>query len=369
MAIVFTSANQEKPINAYNNSIVEFEVDAGTPRKAIIEIEGYNFEIAPNAQGKFYFNLKEIITNLINFDHFSDDIEVSNGQFVFLDENLFYFASVQYKVILDDGTELTSTRSYSYIKSVEQLFRKRVSNIANEQLKILSPCNDQTAHLTMFEGLPFDFALWSDVTRSVTVKNRRTGMEINLYLKKGVNRIFTTNGVLNYGFEQMLPLYIGINELEIKINGITYVTLFLKKKESECGVYLKWFNQNGSWSYWRFSPIFENRMKTKTIEEINTNFKNLENSNGNFAILGKEAELEQRLKSGYIDRNELKVLNQILTSPRVFLYANNELEPFQPNDFKIIDVNDGTDAIENNKNQFDEYDITIKLPKIQTQTL
>lgn len=369
MAIVFTSENQKKPLNAYNNSIVEFGVDEGTPRKAIIEVEGYNFEIAPSAQGEFYFNLKEIIKNLINFDQFSDDVEVRNGEFVFLDENLFYFASVKYTVQLDDGAGLSETRSYSYIKSVEQIVRKKVNEIANEHLKILAPCNDQTAHLTMFEGYPFDFSLWSDVNRSVTVRSRRTGMEISLELTKGVNRIFTTNGVLNYGFEQQMPLYIGINELEIKINNVTYVTLFLKKKESECGVYLKWFNQNGSWSYWRFSPIFQNKLKTKTIEEINTDFKNLENSIGNFATTGKEAELNQRLGSGYIDRNELKVLDQILISPKAFLYANQELEPFEINDFKVIDVNDGTNVIESNKNDLDEYQITIRLPKIQTQTL
>lgn len=369
MAIAFTTEPQGKPLNAYNNCIVKYGIAQGSPRKSIITIGDYNFEISPNAQGQFYFNLKEIIANLINFDRFSDEIEVTNGVYAYFDSSLSTDPLIQFKVILDDGEEVTETRRYQFIKSVEQIYSKKVNEIADEKLKILAPCNDQTAHLTMFEGYPFDFSLWSNERRSITMTNRRTNMQASLALMKGVNRIFTTNGTLNYGFQQTMPLYVGINEIEIKIDDITYVTLFLKKQESECGVYLKWFNQNGSWSYWRFSPLFQNQLKTKTIEEINTDFNNLENSIGNFAVTGKEAELSQRLSSGYIDRHELKVLEQILTSPKVYLYANEELEPFKVTDFKVIDVNDGTNLIESNKNHLDEYQISIRLPKMQTQTL
>ncbi len=376
MALTFITEPQGTPLNAYNNSIVEFtlsqsieiDVNQASPRKAIISVGGYNFEIGLT-EGVFYFNLKEVIENLINFDQFSDTIAVNNGVFVYSDSNLSFETIIDFKVILNDGTEVNESKTYRYIKSVEQVYRKKVNEVADEKLKILSPCNDQNAYLTMFEGYPFDFSLWSDETRIITIKNRRTGMEVQINLLKGVNRIFTTNGVLNYGIQAIMPLYIGVNELEIKIDDVTYVTLFLKKKESECGIYLKWFNQNGSWAYWRFSPIFQNQLKTKMIEEINTDFKNLEKSIGNFAVTGKEAELNQRLNSGYIDRHELKVLDQILTSPKVFLYANQPLEPFQVTDFKVVDVNDGNNVIENNKNTLDEYQIIVRLPKMQTQTL
>lgn len=370
LTINFINEPKGRPKNTYNNSIIEYGIESGaTPIKSIISLGGYTFEIAPNFENTFYFNLKEIIKTLINQDHFDDTIEAMNGNYVFNDENLYLEVNIDFTIILSDASEATATKTYEYIKSVEQIVRKKVDTITDNELVPLAPYTDQTCNLTMFEGHPFDFSVYSNKERSIKVKNRRTGMETTLNLTKGVNRIYITNGVLSYGFEQELPLYIGVNELEFVNNYDHYFTLFLKKKESACGVYLKWFNQSGAWSYWRFSPIVAKQIKTKTIEKINTDYKNLYESEGNYAITGKEGDLSHKLTSDYIDKSEVQVLSEIFTSPKVLLYANEPLEPFEIDDFKVIDVDDGSSLIENTKDNLSEYQLKINLPKYQTQTL
>jgi hypothetical protein len=44
--------------------------------------------------------------------------------------------------------------------------------------------------------------------------------------------------------------------------------------ESNCGIYLKWFNANG-YSYWLFDKFYSDTTSTKTIDEIVGKYDNL----------------------------------------------------------------------------------------------
>ncbi len=364
--IVFTEKPINPPHNAYNNSVIEFGVDAGIPSVANITIGDNIFEVFPNAQGQFYFNLKSVVMTLINQDHFSDTIVSTSGSFLFNDSSLFYELVLDIEVILEDGTIQALNSTYPFLKSVEQIIRSRYYD---SELKILTPGASQVAHLSYFEGYPFDVSIYSNAARSVTVLNVKTGISTSLNFSKGVNRLFISNGENdNGGFENNVPLHLGINELEFKIGTTIKFTLFLDKKEAECGQLLKWFNPQSGWSYWRFMDLFLENIQSKTIDRLNADFQNLDKITGNISLTGKETETDKQLFSGLINDQERILLNSILSSPKVFLYTNELHQPFQKFDFSEIEIGNGT-FVRSSKNKLNNFSVKAIYPKIYSQTL
>jgi hypothetical protein len=49
----------------------------------------------------------------------------------------------------------------------------------------------------------------------------------------------------------------------------------IKRMESNCGIYLKWFNANGGYSYWLFDKFIQAETVQKTIDEIVGKYDNL----------------------------------------------------------------------------------------------
>jgi len=364
--ITFTTQPTNPPHHAYNNSVIEFGVDAGVPSVANITAGGYTFEIFPDLQGQFYFNFKSIIKALINPDHFEDSIIATSGSYLFNDSSLFYELALNVEVILEDGTSQTSDLTFPFLKSVDQVIRNRYTE---SQLKILTPGASQVAHLSYFEGYPFDVAIYSDAARSVTVANVRTGISTSLNLSKGVNRLFVSNGENDSGgFEGVVPLHLGVNELEFKIGTEIKATLFLDKKEADCGFLLKWFNPNGSWSYWRFMDLHIENISTGTIERLNTDFQNLNTTFKNISITGKEVGKDKQLMSGLVDEQERILLDSLLYAPEVQLYTNALHQPMAPGDFVGVEIAGGNFS-RSNKNKLSNLSIKAIMPNIYTQTL
>lgn len=367
MAITISKEPLGTVLNAYNNSIIEFSTDVGTPARALIIIDDFTFEITPN-NGLFYFNLKEIVKAIINEDNFSDTIAISNpATFVYPDAKLYKEISFDITVIKTNGTSETLNKTYNYFKSTKQIVRKIFTE--NDLIKILSPSSSIINYVTYFEGLPFDVAIYSNSARIITITNKRTLNSTTVNLVKGVNRLFLSNGENdNLGFENSLPLITGVNELELEVDVSNKLTLFVNKKEVECGVYLKWFNQNGSWSYWKFHPTYSESVKTKELEEINSDFYNNNEIVSRLQQMGKEATKTLTLLSGELDIYEVEVVSQIFTSPKVFYYNNQELQPFQLTDWKGVKINSSNQELRNTKQKLTQYKINIELPEMYTQT-
>lgn len=366
MAIQITEQPVNPPFPAYNNSIIEFGLDVGVPSVANVTAAGNVFPIFPNPDGKFYFDFETIIQSLVNTNHFSDDLVSTSTSYLLNDDSLSYELAVSLEVILEDGTSQTSNLTLPFTKSVEQIIRKR---FIESELKLLSHGATRVAYLSYFEGYPFDVSIYSDIARTVTIKNVKTGMSFDYSFTKGVNRLFISNGENdNGGFENDIPLHLGVNELEFKVSTTIKFTLFLDKKEAECGKLLKWFNPSGGWSYWRFMDLFIDNIKSDSKERISKNTQNLHNSIGNFSITGKELENENQLLSGLVTDEERNILDTLLASPKVFLYTNELHQPFDKYDFVEVQVGNGTFS-RSNKNKLNNLSVNILLPKIYTQSL
>jgi hypothetical protein len=136
--------------------------------------------------------------------------------------------------------------------------------------------------------------------------------------------------------------------------------------ESNCGIYLKWFNANGGYSYWLFDKFYSDNQPQKTIDEIVGKYDNLKNVNSFSTITGKEANATYKIQTRF---NVLykEYITSILTSPSVEMYVHQT--PFNQidvNKFIAVKLSDGSFTF-NNKNSNFKLDLTITLPEILTQ--
>ncbi|MBE7691150.1 hypothetical protein [Tenacibaculum piscium] len=317
-------------LNTYNNNIVKFflVVDYmlhGSALKAVIKVDNEKpFEITPDTSGYFSFNFKNIASKILNKNYFEDIIEPNAPyRYVELDESVYKEITVKYTVYWENLRFETVSKTYSFIKAVEQLEDYKIGrrNLINKDIAILSELDrnsNLTYHLTYFEGYPFDIPIFSKADRDVLIKNKDNGHSEAFPLKKGVNRLFVSDGSSNFSLETKLPIHLGSNELEMT-SGDTTITLFLTKKDSSCGVYLKWFNNHGGWNYFLFKKSIENR-SFKSANTIDRDFQSLENTISttiDTTIISKD------IISFYakgLTFNEKQVLNGISESLKIYRY-------------------------------------------------
>ncbi len=364
--ITFTKEPQGTLLNAYNNSVVEFNSDLGTAARALIEVSGYKFDITPN-KDSFYFNLKDVVTVLMNDNAFYDAIEITLPNiYVIPDSSLYKELSVKFTVIRTNGASDNITKVFKFFKSVQQVDSEIFTK--SDLLRFLTPSRDTVPTVTYFEGLPFDVSIYSDIARTVTIKNKRTSGTLDIQLAKGVNRLFISSGEIdNLGFETQLPLYEGINQLEFSFDG-NIQTLLVDKKPSDCGIYLKWFNQSGSWSYWRFQKSHRVNVSTKSLDTINNDFDNLEDTISREYDMGKEVSREFRISTGKMYEHQRYVLEQIFGSPRVYLYTTSNLQLLSKSNFRTIDLKNSRQQINDTRKKSHELIFDIQLPNDYAQT-
>lgn len=364
--ITFTTEPQGKLLNAYNNSIIEFSSDSGISARAIITISGYTFTIAPNVNS-FYFNMKEVVTALINQDAFSDTIEIDLPQnYLFQDSSLILDVTVGIKVVSSSGVVDTSSKSYTFLKSVDQV--DTVVYEKSDKLRFLTPSVYNKSFVTYFEGLPFDITFYSDEAREVTIKNVRSSSSITINVLKGINRLFISSGQLdNKGFETKIPLYVGVNELEFIFDN-ERETIVIKKEESDCGLYLKFFNQSGSWSYWRFHREHIETIQTSSLDRLNSDFSNLEDLVSRNYAIGKESQRMFSVSTGKVYDYQRLLLANLFASPKIYLYTANRLQPFTIADWNTVDIRDTSNQIKDTRKVKSEFIFSIQLAKDYTQT-
>jgi len=365
MAITITEQPIGPILNAYNNSILRFGTDSGSPARAVVLVNDQRSEITPN-KGQFYINIKSAVKMIINQDAFSDTLTVQNGNIVIKDYTLTARVTVDISVFLTNGNLESKTLELDYTKAVEQLFPEHY--VKNNSIRVLSPSIDNIKNLTYFEGYPFDIPIYSNNFREITISNMLSGQSITFQLLKGVSRIFLSNGENdNNGFENTMPLALGNNILKISYDG-GEAMVQVNKKPVRCGVYLKFFNEEGAWSYWLFEGLYTGKISHRTIGTVNRDYSNIDKTMAREIITGKTAGIELSLNTGIIDVREQKVLEQIYSSAKCYMYSKLELQPFKPTDFKAVQVKDGSNDIINTKMNMKRFEVNIELPQKYTQT-
>ena len=365
MAIIFTDQPTHPPFHAYNNSVVRFKVDSGVATLAKITITGTVFDVYPDKSGLFYFNFKNIVPVLINQSNFADNV-IPGEDYFLPDPDLYKEITADFEVMMEGAASQTASKTFPFLKSVKQKGERRHTNF---DLRLLDHSLNEISYLTYFEGMPFDLCVYSDVTREVTIRNVMTRMQVTRTFTKGVSRIFISSGENEspIGFENDVPLYEGVNQLEFSTGGQNKFTLFLDKVPADCGKLLKWFNPAGGWSYWRFSNLFLEETRARTKERLYGDFDNLYNSRWNVSITGKDVERTQEIFSGLLRSYELEYVKHITAAPKVYLFVGDLHQPYIKEDFIEVEIN-GTIKT-TTKNMMHQIGLNMVLPTQYSQTL
>lgn len=357
---------------AYNDSIVEFSsTTISGATKAVVKIEGNEFTCVP-LDNKFTFNFKEVIKVLINPNRHEDTIipDLTNT-FIYEDESITQLYTCVFTIYGANGNEST-TKFYSFIKAVEQLpnYNKLVN--INPSIRALLPTDNYIDYyVKYFEGYPFDIAIRGmNAYYPYFFRNVSTNQETETLVTNSwdVTRFFMSDGANTTTETDIIVTNSALNKVELWVGNEFKLNLYIQKVESDCGVYLKWINSKGGYSYWKFDSVYRGDISTKVIEEFAGNYDNLQNLSSTSYILGKTAEQTLRLTTNF-EGIYSSYLSDLFTSPSVWMYTHNE--PFQKQevyDFIGVQVKNGSFQNIDTKTKKGKATFTITLPQINTIT-
>jgi hypothetical protein len=179
-------------------------------------------------------------------------------------------------VIYNSYTDVNVTLNYNFIKSVEQIIGYRNKASLNNTRILLPTTNYIDYSIPYFTGYPMEFAIYGlTSTNTYYFKNKTTVNQSSTFTatNSNVKRIFFSDGGYNETTSNLLSLSTTSNLIEVWVNGAFNINI--KRMESNCGIYLKWFNANGGYSYWLFDKFYSDTTSTKTIDEIVGKYDNL----------------------------------------------------------------------------------------------
>lgn len=361
---------------AYNDSYIKFTSAYAVDDRAVIIVDSnYQFTIFPNSNGEYQFNLKHVITAIMNDNRFEDNLDYSTSGWGFTDNSLYKSIDVSFTLYGDDTNE-NETRTYTFNKAVKQFGDKSYTN----QYQLMYPSEDGiNYHLTYFEGFPFEIPFRyipavvdngdGTFSNEITISNKRTNETSQAFRPQNTApyRLFIDKGSTSWNSADVLQLPDMMSQLDIKVDGAVNTTVFLTKHEARCGSYLKWFNQDGTYSYWLFNDWFKEGYDSEELDRVSTNnFSNIyDNLQGVTQITGKTGGKTIELKTS-VTKEEKEYIKSLFTSPKVQLYTSRE--PFV--DGEWLDVKVATDGmVYNSKKYRNQMKVEIELPQTQTQTL
>ena len=315
MAIVYTSKpNVNRLINAFNNNVFEFADDgAKTAKKCTVLINNATSIVITPINNKFYFNLKEISSLISKEDNWQDNTPNVLG--LSLDDDIIKDLIIKFTIEFTDTTTVNNQTTYSILRSVSQ-----INNVIDLEKTTNSNNFVSLNNLTFFKGYPFDFTYYSNEEYIGLLFNSATDFWRVYDFVLGSNRFFLSDNIGNLlkDDENDNILQVGLNILKVAL--FTVKPINVKLVDSCSGVYLKYINEFGSWSYWLFNSIYTSTINARIKDEFNVDFKDITETSATTLITGKDATETLNLTSKNLDTNEVAQLQSILTSPRVELY-------------------------------------------------
>lgn len=352
---------------AYNDSFLKFTTSYGDDDRAVIKLDDtYQFTVFPYSDGNYLFNMREVVKAIVNTNQFKDEIDVSGAGWGYSDSSLHKEIEVSI-MAYGDGTSEGTNSIYSFTKAAKQYGDKQFNN----PYQLLLPSEDGiNYHLTYFEGYPFEIPFrFLSSTDNITIYNQRTKQLSTQFTPAhaAAYRLYIDKGLSNWNSSGVLDIPDMMSRLDVRVNGVVKNTIELTKKADECGIYLKWFNGDGSYSYWLFHQWYKQDYSAREIDRIATNnFSNIyENTEGLSKITGKGGETSMKLKTT-VTAHEKNQIESLFTSPKVQMWS--EKSPYQ--DGEWVDVKVVSNGFTfNNKRTRNHINVEIELPERITQTL
>lgn len=379
MAIQFIQDIEENVnLMAYNNNVIRYYSDETekTVLTSQIYFNGRVITIYPLPDGSFYFNFKEYATVAVNTNNFIDDVNPEldaedDGSFSYTG-NGFYSENVFIEISFSDITTEDTTRNITFLAGVEQLTSYKKHQTQQEDNIILSPLapnTNNTYYVKYWEGYPFDVSFLQltypdEPTSTIQLNNLTNLLDYPFPAANKNTRLFFCDGNQDESIDNFLPISLGQNVIQ------WYDRYLIVDKQDVCsGVYLKWFNNYGGYSYWKFDNIFKQVLNTKTLGEIVTDFDNIADTFSQTSELGKTAGEKIQVNTDALTDNEFSLLFPLLFSPKVYLFVGEPFARASVTDWVEVKLTSQQYTTRNYKQQPVKLSFDIELPDLYTQTL
>lgn len=368
MAITFSIERSESNyLDGFNNNVVVFTSDAipgGENIKSCnINIGSKDFVITPDSSDVLEFDFIEIVNVLIK-NRLTDNVTFALPD-EYSDSDLVNSYVITFTITFTDNTTEQTTKTYKFLRSVSQInasFKVREDGLVLGKKTI-----------TAFLGFPFDIGYLNNGGGNYTMINTTNGKVIDFTggfdgtrivfgnklvgLSEFSIRVKDDGGILeNNCYENEHDfLKIGINEVTIFDDNGSVQDLTIELLDVCEGVYLKFFNEQGSWSYWLFNRIYRESKTVKVKDKYRVDFGNLEDTKATVLVTKKESEKRFRIHTTNLTQDNRAQLIDVLDSDRVELY-NKTADTFQ-----TVIVRSGTFRVINTKKTLSNLTINIDI--------
>lgn len=374
---MITPPGSERLRMAYNNHIIRFGSSIA-PLYADITANGLNVHLFPHPDGTFFFNFRPFVSALINSRNF-DDLNVAgldiNDPSTFIHdftEGTVLKLEVQIKVAVSETVSETANFSLSWLAGVEQVSNHHNFNTAGTYL--LSPFRKLTAnsyYSKYWQGYPFDIAFYT-LANTLAIYNRTNLLSASFGLTGSAHRLIFSDGRTDETLEDLLPMVEGTNMLRFSAGvpshaNARYVTLV--KEPYKSGVYLKWLNCYGGYSYWLFEDTYSIDRSTKHLGEIDREMQNLEDTITRTLQMGKDSQDTMRVVAELLTEDERGIVEGILDSPKIYLFTGQPYSRSSSRDWMEITLKTTGTRLKNARQPLTNFTFDLELPQRYTQRL
>lgn len=381
--ITFTTAVQASRLYmAFNNLIIRYGTTTTTTpvRSEITGLTADAITLYPGPDGRFFFNFRPYVSALINTHNFEDTVQPQIDStlpdtFVYNVANrVFLQRPVLIKVYVTDGADPeTHSVTLSWLAGVQQLGDPFVFNSGDTY--ILSPFMAGTTnsyYLKYWQGYPFDIPFFASIS-GLTIKNETNLLEQEFPSLGGYGtRLFVSDGRTDESLEDLLPLAVGYNRLRIKRyedDSDKDPFIHIEKMPYSCGVYLKWLNAQGGYSYWLFEDTYSIDRATKSLGELDRDNANLGDTFARTTQIGKESADTLKVVAELLTENESRIVQGILDSPKIYLFTGKPYAQSSYRHWVEVTLKTTSARIKNPREPLTNFAFDIELPVRYAQVL
>ena len=369
MAITYTKSRSiTKYLDGFNNNIVQFSSDdVLDSTQCNVNIGTKDFVITPDSSNVFRFNFLEVVEALIK-GQLADGLTYGHPN-EYADTDLYWSYLVTYTITFTDDSTEADSDTHRFLRSVAQ--------IGDTQTAFADGLLLHQSDITVFNGYPFDLSFLNDAT-AFDIINKTNGKVVSfagagqstrvifnsglIGLSEFTQRVDDASGTIEVGchdIEIVDFLKIGFNTVCFVADGFADNEITIELKDICEGVYLKWFNRQGTWSYWLFQKIYRQSVKTKITDTYSVDFENLEDTVATELVVGKDTDVTRDLMQENLTVVQRTQIEDVLTSERVELHTgtqNGGLGTWQ-----TVVVSQGNFKLTDTKRKLSEIKFKIKI--------
>lgn len=361
--------NEDELQTAYNNYVLRFKPSSGTATKAIITGLGFDIEIYP-FNNEFYFNAKPYLKALFN-NNFEDTISMDVDRF---NLETFIYLDPEIVKVVDINIEIKRTSNPQFLSKRVYLSRGVKNKFDNYNFSVSPPYTNflQAPTVKYWVGYPFDISFQNRLNQDFKIVNQvNNSRTITIERYEGLRWIISSgqapgNGEFANNFSTNPFIRRGLSQYTI--NDDLVIRIKTIQESSSCGVYIKWINEFGTYSYYLFDDRYFEEINSSQDAVVNNDFKNHEETISKELVVSRTSRRTLNVLAKQTNKVDRDILYSLGYSPKIWLYTADKFNKSEPTDWYEIQLGSHTFPVNiPNRKKIDiEYNFVLPENNIQS---